>query len=222
MRISVSVIAHYVVYKKLGILHRDLSVNNIMFLRRNDSVIGVLNDWDLAFPAFSSQSFQLPTSYHGAGTAAFMAIDLLKSPDGFIQHQYYYDLESFAWILIWCAFVFCLDGAEVKFGKRPEPIQTWTGETNWTIIRCSKVLFLTDKVNEQLKRVTAAMKSLQTCWIAPVLRNMQTTYFARVSQEADGLVEGDFFQFEAFMKVLEPEVKDPETVLRSDECSVSV
>ncbi|KAL4242538.1 hypothetical protein ABKN59_011747 [Abortiporus biennis] len=40
--------AHHWVYTVAKILHRDLSITNMMFLRIGDEVIGLLNDWDLA------------------------------------------------------------------------------------------------------------------------------------------------------------------------------
>ncbi|THH26697.1 hypothetical protein EUX98_g7490 [Antrodiella citrinella] len=40
---------HHAVYETSGILHRDISINNIMFYRDSDGgVVGVLCDWDLA------------------------------------------------------------------------------------------------------------------------------------------------------------------------------
>lgn len=209
---------HYVIYKKTGILHRDLSVNNVMFIRRNGRVFGVLNDWDLAAPEVRSSP---PTSFHRTGTAAYMALNLLRSPDGSVPHRYYHDLESFAWILVWCALVLCFNGKEVIFDKRPATIKTWTGETDWKLILSAKRTFLIEDVDENLEHVTTAMKSLQTCCIAPVLRNMKNTFLFRSYHEAKGLIKDDFFQFEAFMKVLEPEVEGPEMALWSDESSTS-
>ncbi|EPT00195.1 hypothetical protein FOMPIDRAFT_1050020 [Fomitopsis schrenkii] len=43
-----SVRAHYWVYETSKVLHRDISMNNIMWYRRGDEIIGVLCDWDLA------------------------------------------------------------------------------------------------------------------------------------------------------------------------------
>ncbi|KAI0073146.1 hypothetical protein K474DRAFT_1700506 [Panus rudis PR-1116 ss-1] len=40
--------AHHWVWTNAEILHRDISINNIMFRRRGDQVEGVLCDWDLA------------------------------------------------------------------------------------------------------------------------------------------------------------------------------
>lgn len=213
-----TLIVHYVIYKRTGILHRDLSVNNIMFLRRQGRVFGILNDWDLAAPETRTSP---KTSEPRIGTAAYMAIRLLKSPDGSVQHQYCYDLESFAWILIWCAFVFCFDSVEVSFEKRPNTIQTWTGETDWETIASSKILFLNDDVDESLVGITTAMKALESCWIAPVLEKMISTWHNRRLRKAKGPIEDNFFQFEAFMQVLEPEVGAPEKALWSDEDSTS-
>ncbi|KAI0782008.1 hypothetical protein C8Q75DRAFT_737818 [Abortiporus biennis] len=43
--------AHYYVYTVAGILHRDVSITNLMFLRVGNTVIGILLDWDLAVGA---------------------------------------------------------------------------------------------------------------------------------------------------------------------------
>lgn len=51
------------------------------------------------------------------------------------------------------------------------------------------------------------MESLKACWIAPVITNMVFNNFQRLVQCADGPIEGDFFEFETFMKVLEPEME---------------
>lgn len=40
--------AHYWVYETLKVLHRDISMNNIMWFMRDDKIIGVLCDWDSA------------------------------------------------------------------------------------------------------------------------------------------------------------------------------
>ncbi|KAF9506114.1 hypothetical protein BS47DRAFT_1353271 [Hydnum rufescens UP504] len=66
------------------ILHRDISMNNIMFRRGKDNrVIGVLIDFDLAvFVEVDPQhgSLQLDRRFR-TGTLPFMAIDLLAETD---------------------------------------------------------------------------------------------------------------------------------------------
>ncbi|KAL6305452.1 hypothetical protein BKA93DRAFT_927729 [Sparassis latifolia] len=53
------VIAHHYVWEYARVLHRDISVDNIMFHRSGDSVCGVLCDWDLALHKPDGDSDQL-------------------------------------------------------------------------------------------------------------------------------------------------------------------
>ncbi|KAG5220774.1 hypothetical protein IMY05_C4520000500 [Salix suchowensis] len=83
-----------------GILHRDISVKNLMFRRKNDSIVGVLNDFDLATPV--AKLDKGPTSKQRTGTWPYLAIELLD-PSTWLQpprHLYRYDLESFFWVLL--------------------------------------------------------------------------------------------------------------------------
>ncbi|KAK7036642.1 hypothetical protein VNI00_011575 [Paramarasmius palmivorus] len=77
------------------IMHRDISVNNLMYRRIDGKVYGVLNDFDLA--CFIDEH-SMPTSRQRTGTKPFIAIHLLdfvSSPDGGDKHYVRYDLESF-------------------------------------------------------------------------------------------------------------------------------
>ncbi|KAI0925150.1 hypothetical protein AcW2_005832 [Taiwanofungus camphoratus] len=49
--------AHHWVWKTSSILHRDISVNNIMFYREDGLVMGVLCDWDLAMKEPSKEEY---------------------------------------------------------------------------------------------------------------------------------------------------------------------
>lgn len=148
-------------------------------------------------------------------------MDLLDNPDGTVQYQYCYDLESFAWILLWCAFVLGFDGDEVRLDELPERIQTWTAGNYWEAIRDAKSMFLCTKIGKNLEHITTSMKSLKKCWIVQVLRSMMINTFHRGMRETHGTIEGDFFEFATFMKVLEPEVEFPDRVVWSDEDSTS-
>lgn len=206
---------HYVIYKTTGILHRDLSVNNVMFIRRDDRVFGVLNDWDLAGPEVRTSP---PTASHRMGTAAYMALNLLDSPDGSVPHLYCYDLESFAWILIWCAYVLLFNGKEVAHNKRPEKIQKWTEDGQWEAISDNKFMFITKKrgsPSPSTDSVTAGMKGLLASCISPVIAAMHDTLNRRNAPGEEQspsypLVKDDFFVFSTFMRVLEPDVPNPE------------
>ncbi|KAL7621718.1 hypothetical protein AAE478_009045 [Parahypoxylon ruwenzoriense] len=81
---------------KAGILHRDISVNNLMVNKgdSNASWSSFLIDLDLAIPEDRKNA----TGAKGkTGTRAFMAIGALLGE----QHSFMHDLESFFWVLFW-------------------------------------------------------------------------------------------------------------------------
>ncbi|KAF9530095.1 hypothetical protein CPB83DRAFT_851555 [Crepidotus variabilis] len=93
-----ALLAHRRAYE-LGILHRDISDNNVLLVRKaDDSVAGVLADWDMAlkFERDSAQNVIPPTTQrqrHRTGTWYFMSARLLR--DGTQPHTLQDDLESF-------------------------------------------------------------------------------------------------------------------------------
>ncbi|KAG6242348.1 hypothetical protein E4U24_005773 [Claviceps purpurea] len=79
-----------------GILHRDISINNLMINEDpgNSSRKSFLIDLDLAI----NIGREKPSGAHGrTGTRAFMAIRLLEGD----EHSFMHDLESFFWVLFW-------------------------------------------------------------------------------------------------------------------------
>ncbi|RPB21586.1 hypothetical protein L211DRAFT_422640 [Terfezia boudieri ATCC MYA-4762] len=92
-------IGHRSLYKDAGILHCDISVQNIMRTRipiakASDSK-GFLIDFDYAQQQYPNceQSFCM------TGTAPFIALELLLKPQ--VYHTWRHDLESFLYVLIW-------------------------------------------------------------------------------------------------------------------------
>ncbi|KAK3364743.1 hypothetical protein B0T24DRAFT_418960 [Lasiosphaeria ovina] len=87
---------HESLYNKAGLLHRDISINNLMINEDvdNPSWSSFLIDLDLAARV-------QPEGASGAkskvGTRAFMAIGVLLGE----QHSFMHDLESFFWVLCW-------------------------------------------------------------------------------------------------------------------------
>lgn len=192
-----------------------------MFTRRDGRIIGILNDWDLA--AYT-KSRGKATSTHRTGTAAYMATDLLNSAnsDKPLAHEYQHDLESFLWILIWCAFVLRFNGRQIEWAKQYTKIKEWTDTTPWPTIANSKRVFL-NAYSLHLPFVTPEMQSLKATWIAEVCYFMWLTFLARakpplperLKNRRDVETEYDFFTFENVMGVLDPEMTDPkEDVLK--------
>ncbi|KAJ7679249.1 hypothetical protein DFH06DRAFT_507547 [Mycena polygramma] len=101
---------HRWLYEKPKILHRDVSINNLMFRKVDGKVYGVLNDYDLA--EFHDRDSP-PASKQRTGTRPYMAADLLVPIPP--KHLFRHDLESFFYVLV---FLTCnLKGSE---------LDTWT------------------------------------------------------------------------------------------------
>ena len=98
-----------------GILHRDISINNVMMTRNpmTDELKGFLIDLDLA------QYLNEPPSRapYRTGTLQFMAIDILDE-EVVCQHTWRHDLESFYYLLLWvCVTPGYLDGWAAPFAQ---------------------------------------------------------------------------------------------------------
>ncbi|XXH02048.1 hypothetical protein Hte_008413 [Hypoxylon texense] len=80
----------------VGILHRDISINNLLINedKGNPSWPGFLIDLDLAI---REQRDGASGAKGKTGTRAFMAIGVLRGH----QHSFEHDLESFFWVLFW-------------------------------------------------------------------------------------------------------------------------
>lgn len=115
---------HYKLYKK-GILHRDISVNNLMCRQKrsedgSEVLTGVLNDFDMAIDLHSSRSPSHLLDKTVTGTQPFMAIDLLRNSLKDTKHLYRHDAESFVWVLLDLATAYS-DGVR----KNNYPMEDW-------------------------------------------------------------------------------------------------
>ncbi|KAJ7592602.1 hypothetical protein C8J56DRAFT_479642 [Mycena floridula] len=109
---------HYLLWQ-LGVHHRDISVNNLMYNPRTKKA--VLNDFDLAIIVDPSQTSPPALSKQTVtGTLPFIAMDLLTElgPNrDELAHLYRHDLESFSWAFMW-----------ICSGENPNKFLGWSDE----------------------------------------------------------------------------------------------
>lgn len=89
---------------KAKILHRDISLSNLMCKTDKDSgsVTLILNDFDLAAKVNEKgEPVVANLSEHRTGTLPFMAVDILKHLTD-KTHYLRHDLESVFWVALWC------------------------------------------------------------------------------------------------------------------------
>ncbi|KAF7795529.1 hypothetical protein EIP86_006691 [Pleurotus ostreatoroseus] len=102
---------------KAKMLHRDISVNNIMFQKQGDNYHFILNDFDMAVILKDDGTRDSPSSKHRTGTLPFMAVSLLRdaivtarsSNRSPTRHLLCHDYESLFWVCIWCILTLFLD-----------------------------------------------------------------------------------------------------------------
>ncbi|KII85762.1 hypothetical protein PLICRDRAFT_71723, partial [Plicaturopsis crispa FD-325 SS-3] len=98
-------LGHHKLYKDAHILHRDISVDNLMFWRdSNGTPHGILNDYDNAIFLDERYIPKHTMGPHRTGTLPFMSLDFLMKTPRNAPHYYRHDLESLLYALVWiCA-----------------------------------------------------------------------------------------------------------------------
>ncbi|RTE68179.1 hypothetical protein BHE90_017444, partial [Fusarium euwallaceae] len=111
---------------RAGLLHRDVSINNLMINEDDDnpSWPAFVIDLDLAI----KESRETASGAKGkTGTRAFMAIGALLGE----QHSFMHDLESFFWVLFWICIHY--DGQGKETG--PTEFESWNYESDNKLVR---------------------------------------------------------------------------------------
>ena len=140
---------HRWLFDEPGILHRDLSFNNIMcrIVKESgieDKVYGVLTDYDLSSWVASLKNDYNNTSRQRIGTPPYMAQELLKGTSD--THLYRHDIESLFYVmLLTCARHMFDRSNEAKWSvvmrEGALPYGEWFNEQDYDTLGNHKIAF---------------------------------------------------------------------------------
>lgn len=194
-------IAHHDLYQKTGILHRDISINNLMVDARNPAQ-GVLIDLDIAARVDTNGDPLDQDILPPAGTLEFRASELVRLEKP-VKSYYRHDLESFMYVLFWIQ-------THYKDGKMvPNASASHLGfnfHLNWNATREQKQGFLVSRTNK------LPPSSLRDCWLVPLRELFAEADRARRRDEAsmrladapkiEAATRGGLVTLEAFTNIL--------------------
>jgi len=140
---------HRWLFDKPGILHRDLSFNNIMCriikeLGGKDKVYGVLTDYDLSSWAASLKTDYTKTAQQRTGTPPYMAQELLKGTSD--THLYRHDVESLFYTMLLTCARHKFDGSNkakwsLVMREGELPYRNWFNQQDYDMLGSAKVAF---------------------------------------------------------------------------------
>ena len=116
--------AHQSLFRDAKILHRDISMNNIIITDRKDidGFSGMLIDMDMATRIDENGNNECSGARNMTGTLKFMAIEVLRSAERDVQHTYRHDLESLFYVFL----SICVSlGWPEKQRPYVNPLQSW-------------------------------------------------------------------------------------------------
>ena len=149
---------HRSLYMDGGILHRDISENNIIITdpTTTKGFSGILIDLDLAKIIGSGPS----GARHQTGTVEFMAIQVLQKA----AHTYRHDLESFFYVLLWlCARRAWELEFQCKSSKRPQQnvLKRWYTGTFEEIAQVKRGYMHVDGLEDILREFPESLDSVK-------------------------------------------------------------
>ncbi|KAK3186834.1 hypothetical protein K4F52_004278 [Lecanicillium sp. MT-2017a] len=107
---------------KEGILHRDISINNLLISEDEGNAFLVDLDLAIELPRLAATGAKGKT-----GTRAFMAIGALLGE----EHSFMHDLESFFWVLFWICIHYDGPGKD----RGPSEFESWNYEPDDRLAR---------------------------------------------------------------------------------------
>ncbi|KAK0231492.1 hypothetical protein IW262DRAFT_1263042 [Armillaria fumosa] len=178
---------HKWLYEHPKILHRDISMANIMYRMDDEgNVLGVLIDFDLS----SLIPIEEATSLRRTGTPPYMAFDLLKERKDYGPHLYRHDLEALYYVML----MICCRHSIIKqvqpdgtsqLEEIPENFYEWFDrQMSWKVLATVKTSFF--MVNDEPLPVSPCFEGFRLCLNA-IRRNFSRGISARndAKDEAD-------------------------------------
>ncbi|KAJ2936309.1 hypothetical protein H1R20_g782, partial [Candolleomyces eurysporus] len=207
---------HHAAWRKGKLLHRDLSEGNLMVLRKDGKVKGVLNDWDMASPVDDNGLVISTAADHCTGTRPFIAIDLLLKPDA--PHYYRHDAESFVYILVWGAIHYDLEN-QIRMPPNPH-VRYWLSDDDIINHNHKTSFLMSDHLAETIfAQVRPEFHGVLEEWIKPLRLMLKQARFSdnflsTAEQKAafNKVTYEDQLTFEAFMKAIGEEPRDWESL----------
>ncbi|KAJ2121500.1 hypothetical protein IW147_004240, partial [Coemansia sp. RSA 720] len=195
--------AHSAIAKRCGLLHRDLSVNNIMFHRDKNGVRGMLIDFDNACRITDMEKTEQPDC---VGTLPFMSIGNLELSN--VKRTVLDDWESLIYILCWLGTVGINQADQDCETVHTLPIQNWhkgsaTDTASSKRLHMNEVSYFVEYILNPISQVQEYQNLLK------LLLSLHASLFAnkRVSPSARGC-EKPLTSWEIMMGV-QPDVPAP-------------
>ncbi|KAF9476180.1 hypothetical protein BDN70DRAFT_863614 [Pholiota conissans] len=168
-------------YETAGIMHRDISLNNVMFRKKDGHIYGVLSDYDLVLE-LKNRGLG-PSSKNRTGTRPYMALDLLDTPP--MDHQYRHDLESLFYVLV-----------VLTTGYKNGPLKDWCdaeAEDKSSALYDKKYVFLHRRFIPPLSTPFQKLRNMLRAFGAMFQQGYSAQDGARADEDSDGLPVPAYF-----------------------------
>jgi serine/threonine protein kinase len=175
-----AIIGHKRLYHTYHILHRDVSINNIVISPPGHTSAGVLIDLDLAIDI---NRLTKSGASHRTGTQDFMAVGVLEGE----PHRARHDLESFFFVLLWIATFFDAS-ANRRFDVSDTLFQTcnntWAGGGSYKQVSMTKGSFVDRGTSLFERSCLAKMEDEVRAALGPLLEEWRSLLFPAQDEDA--------------------------------------
>ncbi|KAK0706790.1 hypothetical protein B0T26DRAFT_756246 [Lasiosphaeria miniovina] len=174
-----AVSAHWSLLQRAGILHRDVSPQNIVIADGDSGSVGILIDLDVALDVASGGPASPPGEV--VGTRMFMAVELLLLGKEGGRHTHRHDLESFLYVLLWAAIA---NGSDSLLGG--SRLRLWGIEKTWDDSAAHKARDMSaDSFSVVLAEIPPRLAAVR-----PLAKNLRRVLFPEVVGTGTGTGTG--------------------------------